>query len=165
MRIDATSLPASGSLMPIDHAEVPAMISGRNRRRCSLVPNCSNVGPIWRSANHDVARGAPVEMSASNTTNRSSALRPPPPSATGQVMPSQPRSASSSENSRDVPMSHESSRIDRPAAACSPTARASACRASSSSVQVKSIGLGAPARVGGRWGRPSSAHRRSASQG
>ena len=29
-------------------------------RCCSGVPNCSSVGPIWRSANHDVASGAPV---------------------------------------------------------------------------------------------------------
>ena len=83
--------PASGSLMPMHHAEVPATMSGSQRRRCSGVPNCSSVGPIWRSANHDVATGAPSAMSASKTTNRSRALRPPPPSATGQVMPSQPR--------------------------------------------------------------------------
>ena len=101
------------------------MMSGSHRARWSAVPNCSSVGPIWRSANHDVATGAPSAMSASNTTNRSSALRPPPPSSTGQVMPSQPRPASSFENDREVPTSQESSRIARSAAAARPTVRAS----------------------------------------
>src|SRR3546814_4663179 len=98
--MDATSEPASGSDMPMLHAEVPSRICGMNRACCSGVPNCNRVGPIWRSANQDVAIGAPVVSSASNTTKRSSGLRPPPPASTGQVMPNHPRLAISSEKAR-----------------------------------------------------------------
>ncbi len=128
----ATSLPASGSLIPIDHDEVPAMMSGRKRACWSSVPNCMSVGPIWRSANHDVATGAPVEMRDSNTTKRSNGLRPPPPTEVGQVMPNQPRRASSKENGRDVPTIHESSRTARETATSCPSASASRLNASNS---------------------------------
>ena len=74
----ATFDPASGSLMPMHHIDVPAMMPGSHRARCSSVPNWSRVGPIWRSANQAAAIGAPALISASNTTNRSSDGRPPP---------------------------------------------------------------------------------------
>ena len=138
VRIDATSLPASGSLMPIDQADVPATMSGRKRRRCSGVPNCRRVGPIWRSANHDVATGAPAAISASNTTNRSSgaaavaALLDRPghaqPAPLGQLERELARGA-------DEPRVLPARRGRRP-----PSARprgASACSASSSAGQVE----------------------------
>src|SRR5204863_54583 len=59
VRSDATSLPASGSLMPMHHIDSPATMSGIHRWRCSGVPNCNNVGPICRSANQLAATEAP----------------------------------------------------------------------------------------------------------
>ena len=65
MRSDATSEPASGSDIPMHHMDSAAMMPGSQRSRCSGVPNCSSVGPIWRSANHELAMGAPSEIRAS----------------------------------------------------------------------------------------------------
>jgi len=144
VRMAATSEPASDSLIPMHHAEAPDTMSGRKRRRCSGVPNCRRVGPIWRSANHEVATGAPPAMSASNTTKRSRGERPPPPSSTGQVMPSQPRSASSRENAREVPMSQESSGTSTRGRQRAASSRASACSSSSGGASSKSISRRAP---------------------
>jgi hypothetical protein len=76
VRSDATSLPASGSLMPMHHIDSPDTMPGIQRLRCSGVPNCSSDGPIWRSANQLAAIGAPLAISASKTMKRSSAVRP-----------------------------------------------------------------------------------------
>src|SRR5690606_15872044 len=116
-----------------------AMMPGSRRRRCASVPSCSSVGPIWRSANQAAAIGAPVLMSASKTTKRSSGLRPPPPCSTGQVMPSHPRAPSSAANSRSCPVIQLSSGTSARSAAARPTFSASSRRASSSGDRLKSM--------------------------
>ena len=128
VRTADTSEPASGSLMPIAHMEVPAMIPGRWARRCSSVPYWRSEGPIWRSAIQELAIGAPSEISASTTAKRSSAVLPPPPASFGQVMPSQPRSPISRENSGELPTIQASSLTGRDAAASRATAAASSWR-------------------------------------
>ena len=144
----ATFDPASGSLMPMHHIDVPSMIPGSHRARCSSVPNWSRVGPIWRSANQAAAMGAPTLMSASNTTNRSSTGRPPPPCSTGQVMPSHPRAPSSSAKARSWPVIHVSSGTSARSAAARPTFSASSRRASRSGERANSMGGDGSQRVG-----------------
>ena len=65
--------------------------------------------------------GAPSLMSASYTTNRSSADRPWPPYSVGHVIPIQPRRASSREKSLSGCAIQESSWNQRPSAASRPT--------------------------------------------
>jgi hypothetical protein len=86
-----------------------------------------------------LATGAPFAMSASNTTNRSSAVRPWPPSSTGHVMPIHPRSPSSRANSAEAPTIHESSGKSTAAAAFTATSVASAWSVARSSGSLKSM--------------------------
>ena len=99
-----------------------------------------SVGPIWRSANHIAAIGAPAAISSSPMIRRSIAGRPPPPNSVGQVSPIQPRAAISLANSDEKPLIHES--LLRPKRATASAATSRACRRSStcSGVQSKSIG-------------------------
>ena len=46
---DARSEPLSGSLMPMEKPSFPRQIGGRNRSRCSSVPNFRITLPVWRS--------------------------------------------------------------------------------------------------------------------
>ena len=87
--------------MPMHQPVSPARMPGRKRCFWSSVPNAISVGPIWRSANHEAAIGAPFSMRVSVTTNRSREVRPPPPWSTGHVIPIQPRPPSSRDSSRE----------------------------------------------------------------
>ena len=58
-RRDARSLPASGSLMPIEKPSSPLHIPGRKRRFCSSVPNRLMTAPLCRSATQWCPTGAP----------------------------------------------------------------------------------------------------------
>ena len=51
------------------------------------------MGPIWRSANHMEAMGAPAEIISSATMTRSIGGRSWPPYSVGQPMPIQPSAA------------------------------------------------------------------------
>ena len=95
---DARSEPLSGSLMPIEKPSSPAQIFGRNRARCSSLPNLLITAPVWRSLTQWYPTGAPQRSISSTTTKRSTAVRSLPPHSLGSAMPTQPRSAIFFEN-------------------------------------------------------------------
>jgi len=61
------------------------------------------LGPIWRSANHIPAIGAPAEIISSPTITRSIDDLSYPPCFLGQLMPIQPSDAIICENSDEYP--------------------------------------------------------------
>ena len=71
--------PLSGSLIPIENATSPRQMAGRNRWRCSSVPNRRITDPVWRSATQWCPTGAPQRSSSSTTMKRSTAVRSWPP--------------------------------------------------------------------------------------
>ena len=89
--------------MPMHQAEVPLTMSGSQRSALFGGAELQQRRSDLSVGEPRVARGAPSEISASNTTNRSIAGRPPPPSWTGHVIPSHPCAASSREKSRRRP--------------------------------------------------------------
>ena len=122
------------------HVVSPARMPGRNSACWSSRPKAISAGPIWRSANHIAAIGAPAAISSSPMISRSIGGRPPPPCSAGHVRPIQPRAAISLANSDEKPLIHES--LLRPKRATASAATSRACRRSSScsGVQSKSIG-------------------------
>ena len=81
------------------HVVSPARMPGRNSACWSGRPKAISVGPIWRSANHIAAIGAPAVISSSPMIRRSIGGRPPPPNSVGHVSPIQPWAASCLANS------------------------------------------------------------------
>ena len=127
------------------HADAPHRRAGDDlgeeaARCCSSVPNCSSVGPIWRSENQTapavrLRRSAPrTPRTARAACDRRRRTRRATSCRATRCAPAR------ATNSRDVPRSHESSRIARPAAAARPTSSASAASATSSGGRSKSIG-------------------------
>ena len=76
---EARSLPAPGSLIPIENDSSPAQIAGRKRSFCASEPTRAMTGPVWRSATQWNPTGAPQRSSSSTTTKRSTAVRSCPP--------------------------------------------------------------------------------------
>src|SRR3954467_317509 len=111
-------------------------------------------GPIWRSANHIEAIGAPALIISSPTINRSIGGRPPPPNSVGQVMPIHPCAANSLANSFEYPLIHESLCLPKRATASVATLRARSRNSTCSGVHVKSIDPDANSCVRGGAGYP-----------
>ena len=69
------------------HVVSPARMPGRNAACWSGRPKAISVGPIWRSANHIAAIGAPAAISSSPMISRSIGR---PPAAAVLDRPRQP---------------------------------------------------------------------------
>ena len=109
------------------------------RACCSAVPNWRSVGPIWRSANHDAATGAPggdelLDTSEPLDRRPTAAARPRP----ARSCPASRACPSSIENVGSWPTIQVSSVISARSAAASPTSRASAWSSRRSSERAKS---------------------------